>query len=34
MGLDVGEVKSQLLLDGRHEEEVLFGFRDVSNVHA
>lgn len=34
MGLDVGEVKSQLLLNRRDDEKILLGFRDVSNMHA
>lgn len=34
MGLDVGEVKSQLLLDRGDDEEVLLGLGDVSNMHA
>lgn len=34
MGLDVGEVKGQLLLNRWNDEEILLGFGDVSNMHA
>lgn len=34
MSLDVGEVKRQLLLDGRNKEQILLGFGDVTDMHA
>lgn len=34
MGLDVGEVKSQFLLDRWYKEEILLGLGDVADVHA